>query len=224
MARDPEFWFPIDELPPPPRRGRPRVFVTRRLVDYPAPTPQRTPCRLWQGAVDGDGYGQMADYHRGRGHKKYAHRWVWEAVNGPIPKGMVIRHKCDNRVCFRLSHLEIGTVADNNADASERGHLGPARTMPPSMVREIWARRQTGEIWTSIAADYPDYSLATVKRVKDYIACLESDTDSPTDDPACPATERAAGASTAAGAERKLPDGTRVVHHTTPTSTNPGSS
>jgi hypothetical protein len=169
---DIEYWRP-SVAPGPGRVGRPKVQVERTLANFPAPTPQPTPCRLWQGAIDGDGYGQMADWKRGRGHKKYAHRWVWEMANGPIPPGLVVRHKCDNRVCFRLSHLELGTVADNNRDASERGHLGGVRVMAPSEIRAIMARRATGELWTSIAADYPDYSLATVKRAKDYIHDLD---------------------------------------------------
>ena len=37
------------------------------------------------------------------------HRWVWEQVNGPIPPGMVVMHRCDNPPCFRLDHLMLGT-------------------------------------------------------------------------------------------------------------------
>jgi len=78
----------------------------------PAPTPQPTPCRVWQGSVDRDGYG----HKRGR-----VHRWVWQSVYGPIPDGMVVMHKCDNPPCFRLDHLQLGTVADNNADRDAKG-------------------------------------------------------------------------------------------------------
>jgi hypothetical protein len=180
MARDPEFWFPPGEGRY-VRKGRPVTRVQRLIRDYPPPTPQPTPCKLWQGAVDRFGYGMMADYKSGHGKRKYAHRWVWEAVNGPIPKGLVIRHRCDNPPCFRLSHLEIGTVADNNWDASERGHLGPERSMPPSLVIEIWNRHEAGESYRKIAPDYPSYSLATIKRVKVYIQeCLDL-IDSPTE-------------------------------------------
>ncbi len=174
--RDPEFWFPIGEAPP-RRAGRRKVSVLRSLRDYPPPTPQPTPCRLWQGPVDRYGYGVLSG--RGAGHSNNnqkqvrMHRWVWEAVNGPIPPGLVVRHRCDNRCCYRLSHLELGTVADNNRDAAERDHLGSIRVMPPSIVRAIWARRVSGEVWTTIIADYPQYSPATIKRVKDYIKDVE---------------------------------------------------
>lgn len=196
--------------------GRPRVFVERRYLDYPAPTPQKTWCLLWQGAIDRDGYGCLTK-SRSR-EKKAAHRFVWEAVYGPIPKGMVVRHKCDNRLCFRLSHLELGTIADNNNDARIRGHLG-VRTMTPSEVVAIWNRHEAGETYTKIHADYADrYSLATVKRVKDYIAeCLDLITDSPTETPAPPATPTAADASAAPPSGDEQPGAT-----TTPAAITPG--
>ena len=151
--------------------ARPKVSVRRTLRDYPTPTPQPTPCRLWQGPVDRDGYGVLMDSPKPNGvphRKKRAHRWVWEKVNGEIPRELarviVIRHKCDNRLCFRLSHLEPGTVAENNRDAAERGHLGPPRLLAPSEVEAIFARRQLGEAYNSIHADYQHVSLNTLKR------------------------------------------------------------
>lgn len=172
IRSDPEYWQPTREF----RGGRPAIQVIRRVADYPAPTPQPTPCRLWQGAIDRDGYGCLSGRGKGNSANHHtrlrAHRWVWEAANGPIPAGLVIRHKCDNRLCIRLSHLELGTVADNNRDASERGHLGPSRVIPPSEVEAIMIRKNSGEIWTEIHKDYPQYSLATLKRAKDYLKDL----------------------------------------------------
>lgn len=178
--------------------GRPRVHVKRTLADYPPPTPQKTLCRLWQGAVDRDGYGIFTRRHHGTTKSKRVHRWIWEQRYGPIPEGLVVRHKCDNRVCYRLSHLELGTVADNNRDAQERQHLGPVRAMSPSEVREVWRRHEAGEPYHKIHADYPQYSLATIKRVKDYIAeclLLEQNTDSPSENHPSAATPSAAAAS-----------------------------
>ena len=72
-----------------------------------------TPCRE-SPIRGGPGYGK----HR---NQQYLHRWVWEQVNGPIPEGMLVRHRCDNPPCFRYDHLLLGTVADNTADMLERG-------------------------------------------------------------------------------------------------------
>lgn len=42
-----------------------------------------------------------------------AHRWVWELMNGPIPKGMVVDHMCSNRRCIALDHLRLVTQQEN---------------------------------------------------------------------------------------------------------------
>jgi hypothetical protein len=55
----------------------------------------------------------------GRNYK--VHRFVYEQHHGPIPEGLVIRHKCDNPSCINIEHLETGTVRDNVRDAVERG-------------------------------------------------------------------------------------------------------
>lgn len=34
------------------------------------------------------------------------HRWVWEQQVGPIPEGYEINHKCFNRGCCNVEHLE----------------------------------------------------------------------------------------------------------------------
>ena len=146
--------------------GRPRVFVERRLADYPAPTPQPTPCRLWQGAVHSSGYGVLVGHRNQQERRKhYAHRWVWEAVNGPIPPGMVVRHRCDNRLCYRLSHLELGTVAENNADMIERGHAGPTLVLSPSQIKVLFDLRDEGLSYTRIHEYFPEVSIGTVKRI-----------------------------------------------------------
>lgn len=52
------------------------------------------------------------------------HRYEWSKVNGPIPKGTVIKHSCDNRGCVNLNHLELGTQSDNLKEMYERGRQG----------------------------------------------------------------------------------------------------
>lgn len=48
-------------------------------------------------------------------------RYIYEQKYGKIPKGMVIRHKCDNPSCCNIEHLEIGTPYDNVQDMIKRG-------------------------------------------------------------------------------------------------------
>ena len=45
----------------------------------------------------------------------------YEEKYGNIPKGMVIRHKCDHPYCCNIEHLEAGTQLDNVRDMIQRG-------------------------------------------------------------------------------------------------------
>lgn len=75
-------------------------------------------CWVWLGAKRCGGYGQVL----ARGKKRGAHRESYEAENGEgCAEGLVVRHKCDNPPCVNPDHLEIGTVADNNRDMTDRG-------------------------------------------------------------------------------------------------------
>jgi len=52
----------------------------------------------------------------------YAHRVAWEQTWGlTIPKGMLIRHVCDNPPCVNPLHLQLGTKQDNSLDSSRQG-------------------------------------------------------------------------------------------------------
>ena len=43
-------------------------------------------------------------------------RYVWILKKGKIPKGMIVRHKCDNPRCININHLVLGTPKDNSRD------------------------------------------------------------------------------------------------------------
>lgn len=74
-------------------------------------------CWLWQGTVVGSGYGQI----RWKGVKVGVHRLAYELTYGPIPDDLIIRHRCDTRLCCNPNHLEIGTYSDNAHDRAIRG-------------------------------------------------------------------------------------------------------
>ncbi len=56
--------------------------------------------------------------------KVKAHRWVFEKFWGPIPKGLVVKHSCDNRACTNINHLSLDTQGGNLLDMWRRGRGG----------------------------------------------------------------------------------------------------
>jgi hypothetical protein len=58
------------------------------------------------------------------GRRELAHRAAYMLEVGPIPEGMVVRHKCDNPICCNPQHLELGTQKDNVHDTISRGRGG----------------------------------------------------------------------------------------------------
>ena len=89
-------------------------------------------CREWQGRRQAPSKGGSGGYgiRSIRGREVLVHRWVWEQAHGPIPAGMVVMHTCDNRACFLLDHLRLGTQGDNVRDASAKGRLRPGPGRP----------------------------------------------------------------------------------------------
>lgn len=76
----------------------------------------------------------------------FLHRYSYEKHNGPVPEGLVVRHRCDNRRCWNPAHLEVGTHADNTQDMLDRGRCQPARgvyngqaKLSNDQVREIYS-------------------------------------------------------------------------------------
>lgn len=72
-------------------------------------------CWLWIAGKDAYGYGQFSI-----GFKKVKpHRLSYEMAKGPIPEGMVIDHRCHNRVCVNPAHLRAITQKQNTENRSE---------------------------------------------------------------------------------------------------------
>lgn len=52
-----------------------------------------------------------------------SHIASWIIHYGPVPDGLCVCHKCDNRSCVKPDHLFIGTQSDNIKDAVAKGRI-----------------------------------------------------------------------------------------------------
>jgi hypothetical protein len=97
-------------------------------------------CWLWT-AARVQGYGRL----KASGRQIDAHRLSYELHHGPIPPGRVVMHHCDVRACVRPDHLEIGTIADNNADRDRKGRTVAGRTTTLTEAQVDGIRRRWAE-------------------------------------------------------------------------------
>lgn len=61
-------------------------------------------CWLWRGPISSLGYGLYFGNRTGRATR--AHRYAYEQMVGPIPKGLVLDHLCKTTICVNPGHLD----------------------------------------------------------------------------------------------------------------------
>lgn len=121
-------------------------------------------CWQWTGSTSNanKGYG-----HFGFNYKSYnAHRFSYELHFGKIPKGMLVRHTCDNKFCTNPKHLLLGTPQDNTNDMFNR-----KRATFPHIKLNCFERNEIKDennISYKILAKQYNVSLSTIYKIKEY--------------------------------------------------------
>jgi len=91
------------------------------------------------GTVGPDGYVRVGKWMPGA--EQYAHRIVWEAVNGPIPEGKQIDHEDAVRSNNRIRNLQVVTPAENALLAIRRGHAPTGQERCNAVLSEALVRQ-----------------------------------------------------------------------------------
>ncbi len=148
------------------------LSITKLFSDCLWANVQKTrTCWLWIGRRMSEGYGQI----NLKGVGKSTHRLSWELTYGPIPVGICVLHKCDNRRCVRPDHLFLGTRADNLVDMRRKGREARGEKVAnkgvkngnsklnDTIVREIRQLRLEGRTIVEIARRYGvDHTLISM--------------------------------------------------------------
>jgi hypothetical protein len=125
-------------------------------------------CWEW-GGHRSEGYGILTI---GPNQQGRANRFSYELHNGPIPDGLFVCHRCDNRACVRPDHLFLGTAQDNTTDmlakgreARNTGHPGESHSMAKLTEREVRAIRKATGPARIVAAKY-NVSESTIYMIR----------------------------------------------------------
>lgn len=108
-------------------------------------------CIEWNGGTNSKGYGRKWS----GGRLVTPRRQVYEETFGPIPKGLVVMHLCDNPKCYNIKHLTLGTPKDNSKDMVCKGRQAKGEALSGKLtesdVRAIRAsalsHRALGELY-----------------------------------------------------------------------------
>jgi hypothetical protein len=142
-------------------KERPVVFRKRKYCCHPCANCMRSPaeqatafwakvdkrgpdeCWPWTAAKTPMNYGMVWGLPLGLPYTALAtHASILLTRNERVPKGMVVKHSCDNPICVNPAHLSVGTYSENAREAFDRG----------LKVRRPPARNRWGHVmWEPVA-------------------------------------------------------------------------
>lgn len=100
-----------------------QLKLARRKLAARGARDRVTGCLIWTGGQTGAQYGAVwLD-----GKVMQVHVVSYELAKGPVPKGCVVAHSCDESLCFEPTHLFAKSQRENMVEALQRGRLLVAR-------------------------------------------------------------------------------------------------
>lgn len=92
------------------------------------------------------------------------HRIEWEKLHGPIPEGYTVDHRCKNRQCQNVSHLQLLSITDHAVKDNGQRYLEKAVAAlrwissnpglkPKEVSEKLGVKRHYVE---RLARDYPE--------------------------------------------------------------------
>lgn len=114
-------------------------------------------CWPWLGTKSKGGYGWLRLERSSQGQT--SNRIAWTLVNGEIPAGQCVLHRCDNPPCCNPAHLFLGSNLTNVQDKvtkqrQARGEKNGRAILCASQVRDIRLARDGGEDAEALAQRY----------------------------------------------------------------------
>lgn len=119
-----------------------RKTLEERFWEKVDKSPHPKGCWVWT-ACTTRGYGTFRGSGKRMGGTRrmyISHRFSWGINGGPIPDGLCVCHKCDNKLCVRPDHLFLGTRTDNANDRDMKGRTARGEKQGLSKLTEHQVR------------------------------------------------------------------------------------
>ena len=111
-----------------------------RFLSHIDPNLSEHECWEWDGALfKTTGYGQFGSVKSG---VFTAHKYSYQLFKSQVPNGLFVCHSCDNRKCFNLNHLWLGTPKDNVQDMVNKKRSNLGKKFPQSSGKNHWTKRK----------------------------------------------------------------------------------